>query len=76
VPSLICNATRFRAQTGWEPLIPFERTMRDLLNYWRGVVGYRAEAQAELGITEAPMTAAETPPLALSEVGIVRPDAV
>ena len=75
VPSLICNATRFRAQTGWEPQIPFERTMRDLLTYWRGVVGYRAEAQAEWGISEAPMTASETPPLALSEVGIVRPDA-
>jgi hypothetical protein len=71
----VCNATRFRAQTGWEPQVPFERTMRDLLEYWRGVVGYRVEAQAEFGIAEAPMTAAETAPLALSEVGIVRPDA-
>lgn len=26
---------KFIKQTGWKPLIPFERTMEDLLNYWR-----------------------------------------
>jgi len=26
---------KFRRHTGWEPRIPFEQTMRDLLNYWR-----------------------------------------
>jgi GDP-mannose 4,6-dehydratase len=29
------NTAKFRAVTGWEPVIPFEQTMRDLLNYWR-----------------------------------------
>lgn len=29
---------KFRAQTGWEPRIPFEQTMRDLLDYWRNRV--------------------------------------
>lgn len=26
---------KFKAHTGWEPEIPFETTMQDLLNYWR-----------------------------------------
>lgn len=30
------NTAKFKAATGWEPVIPFETTMRDLLDYWRG----------------------------------------
>lgn len=29
------NTAKFRAVTGWEPRIPYEQTMRDLLGYWR-----------------------------------------
>ena len=29
------DTTKFRAHTGWEPVIPFEKTMQDLLDYWR-----------------------------------------
>jgi nucleoside-diphosphate-sugar epimerase len=29
------DTTKFRSYTGWEPEIPFETTMRDLLEYWR-----------------------------------------
>lgn len=29
------NTAKFRAVTGWEPVISFEHTMRDLLQYWR-----------------------------------------
>jgi len=29
------NTAKFRAHTGWAPEIPFEQTMRDLLDYWR-----------------------------------------
>jgi GDPmannose 4,6-dehydratase len=29
------DTTKFREHTGWEPKIPFEKTMQDLLNYWR-----------------------------------------
>ncbi|MGE4420708.1 MAG: GDP-mannose 4,6-dehydratase [Pseudodesulfovibrio sp.] len=29
------NTAKFKAVTGWEPVIPFEQTMRDLLDYWR-----------------------------------------
>ncbi len=35
VPILWADDSKFRAQTGWEPQIPFEQTMRDLLDYWR-----------------------------------------
>jgi len=29
------NTTKFKMHTGWYPEIPFEKTMEDLLNYWR-----------------------------------------
>mgnify|MGYP003144338471 CR=1 FL=1 len=29
------NTEKFKNHTGWEPQIMFERTMQDLLNYWR-----------------------------------------
>ena len=29
------ETAKFRAHTGWKPEIPFEKTMQDLLNYWR-----------------------------------------
>jgi GDPmannose 4,6-dehydratase len=31
----IPDTTKFRRHTGWQPEIPFEQTMRDLLDYWR-----------------------------------------
>lgn len=35
VEVLIGDSSKFRAQTGWKPEIPFTKTMEDLLNYWR-----------------------------------------
>ncbi len=35
VPVLIGDCKKFRGITGWKPEIPFERTLEDLLNYWR-----------------------------------------
>jgi len=35
VQILLGDSTKFRKQTGWKPKIPFEKTMEDLLNYWR-----------------------------------------
>ena len=29
------DCTKFKNHTGWEPEIPFEQTMKDLLSYWR-----------------------------------------
>ena len=30
------DTRKFQAHTGWRPEIPFEKTMEDLLDYWRG----------------------------------------
>jgi GDPmannose 4,6-dehydratase len=29
------DTSKFTKHTGWKPEIPFEKTMKDLLNYWR-----------------------------------------
>ena len=34
----IPDCRKFKEHTGWEPQIPYEQTMEDLLNYWRGRV--------------------------------------
>lgn len=38
VPVLLGDCTKFREATGWEPKIPFEKTLEDTLNYWRNVI--------------------------------------
>jgi GDP-4-dehydro-6-deoxy-D-mannose reductase len=38
VPVVYGSAEKFRQQTGWEPQILFEQTLRDTLEYWRGQV--------------------------------------
>lgn len=35
VPVLQGDSTRLRECTGWQPTIPFEKTLEDLLEYWR-----------------------------------------
>ena len=35
VPILIGDSEKFRKETGWMPEIPFEKTLEDLLRYWR-----------------------------------------
>jgi GDP-4-dehydro-6-deoxy-D-mannose reductase len=36
-PVLLGDATRLRRDIGWQPEISFDRTLDDLLNYWRSV---------------------------------------
>jgi len=38
-PTVLGNAARLRAATGWAPLIGFDRMLDDLLAYWRTSVG-------------------------------------
>ena len=38
VEILMCDCSKFKKRTGWEPRIAFEDTMRDLLDYWRDLV--------------------------------------
>jgi len=35
VQILLGDNSKFRKQTGWKPQIPFEKTLEDLLDYWR-----------------------------------------
>lgn len=39
VTLLLADPHKFHGATGWKPSIPFETTLRDLLNYWRAKVG-------------------------------------
>jgi GDP-4-dehydro-6-deoxy-D-mannose reductase len=41
VEILIGDSSKFRADTGWEPRIPFEQTVADLLDYWRETLARR-----------------------------------
>ena len=44
VPEVYGSAAKFSAQTGWEPEIMFEQTLRDTLDYWRAQVAAGDEA--------------------------------
>jgi GDP-4-dehydro-6-deoxy-D-mannose reductase len=46
VEILIGDSSKFRADTGWEPRIPFDQTLRDLLDHWRRTLKARQQAMA------------------------------
>ncbi len=35
IPSIVCDPSRLRRATGWQPQIPFAQTLRDILDDWR-----------------------------------------
>ena len=35
VPILLGDCSKFKKATGWKQMIPFKKTLEDLLNYWR-----------------------------------------
>ncbi len=35
VPEVICDASLLREHTGWQPIIPFKKSLQDILEYWR-----------------------------------------
>jgi GDP-4-dehydro-6-deoxy-D-mannose reductase len=39
VPIVLGDASKVKRASGWEPVIPFEQTLRDLLAYWRDRLG-------------------------------------
>lgn len=39
VELLQADATKFKRETGWEPIIPLRQTLADTLDYWRARVG-------------------------------------
>jgi GDP-4-dehydro-6-deoxy-D-mannose reductase len=44
VPVLDGTAAKFEKCTGWRPEIPFEKTLEDILEYWRTTLGGRTES--------------------------------
>ncbi|MGQ9493547.1 MAG: GDP-mannose 4,6-dehydratase [Anaerolineae bacterium] len=38
IPEIIADCTKFRARTGWRAEIPLERSLKDILDYWRNNV--------------------------------------
>lgn len=38
VPEIRCDSSKFHKITGWQPEIPFEKTLEDILDYWRKIV--------------------------------------
>ncbi|OLD52539.1 MAG: GDP-mannose 4,6-dehydratase [Chloroflexi bacterium 13_1_40CM_2_70_6] len=51
VPILWADASKFHKATGWEPQIPFEQTLRDLLDYWRARVATETSLSGVTGRT-------------------------
>lgn len=35
IPLLLGDNTRLKEETGWEPVIPIEKTLKDTIDYWR-----------------------------------------
>ncbi|HSJ54238.1 MAG TPA: GDP-mannose 4,6-dehydratase [Anaerolineae bacterium] len=35
VPDVVCDASRLRAETGWQTTISFRQSMEDIMDYWR-----------------------------------------
>ena len=52
VKILWADDAKFRTLTGWHPTIPFEQTLRDTLDYWRGRAA-RAAAAAGLQLSRS-----------------------
>lgn len=38
IPYMVCDNSKFCAATGWAPVIPFNRTIKDLLSYWQDII--------------------------------------
>jgi GDP-4-dehydro-6-deoxy-D-mannose reductase len=38
VPVLLGDSSKFRKATGWDPRIPYEQTLQDMLDYWRSEI--------------------------------------
>jgi GDP-4-dehydro-6-deoxy-D-mannose reductase len=49
LPDLVCDARRFHARTGWLPSVPFEQSLRDLLDYERALLAAQPAVALEAG---------------------------
>lgn len=37
IPEIVCDSTKCKSITGWQPTIPLEETLKDILDYWRNI---------------------------------------
>ncbi len=37
-PELVCDSSKFKKITGWEPVIGIDKTLKDTLDYWRQII--------------------------------------
>jgi GDP-4-dehydro-6-deoxy-D-mannose reductase len=37
-PDLVCDFTKLKNLTGWQPEIPLDKTLEDTLDYWRNII--------------------------------------
>lgn len=37
-PELVCDFKKLKDLTGWSPVIPIEKTLRETLDYWRNII--------------------------------------
>ncbi len=49
VPVSYCDPGKLRRHTGWEPSIPFEQSLRDILDDWRGRIAAPESADKRIG---------------------------
>jgi GDP-4-dehydro-6-deoxy-D-mannose reductase len=54
VEILVGDSSRFRADTGWEPRIPFDQTLSDVLDFWRARLGRAGGAPGDRRAEGAP----------------------
>jgi GDP-4-dehydro-6-deoxy-D-mannose reductase len=45
VPRVVADCRKLRARTGWRAEVPFEQSLRDLLDYWRGQVAVKKQCK-------------------------------
>lgn len=45
IPCIRADFSKFHARTGWKPEIPFEQSLKDILDYWRAEVRKSLERQ-------------------------------
>lgn len=56
-PIIQSDCRKIRGDVGWSPVIPIERTLRDILDEWRGLIGDGASAVAPGSDESGPLKA-------------------
>jgi GDP-4-dehydro-6-deoxy-D-mannose reductase len=46
-PVMVSDCSKLRARTGWRTTIPFEKSLQDVLDYWRERVAENRERRIE-----------------------------